>query len=121
MTSALLTAGEVVVQLTELSRQLDLTVTMLKDADLDATVKRHEADLAESHAYVSAEGSVDLRKHLARIACERQESQAVVAEAVVRYLRQRINSISIRIDVGRSYGAVVRAELQSVGYAEQAS
>jgi hypothetical protein len=117
----LLTAGEVVVQLTELSRQLDLTVTMLKDADLDATVKRHEADLAESHAYVSAEGSVDLRKHLARIACERQESQAVVAEAVVRYLRQRINSISIRIDVGRSYGAAVRAELQSVGYAEQAS
>jgi hypothetical protein len=35
---------------------------------------------------------------------------------VVRYLRQRINSIAVRIDVGRSLGAALRAELAALPY-----
>ena len=117
-TDGLLTPQQVVLQLSQLSRDLDHTVRLLKDADLDAVTKRHTADLAESHAYVQAEGSAELRKHLARIASERQEQEAVVAEAVVRYLRQRINAIGVRIDVGRSMGAALRAELSALPYSE---
>jgi uncharacterized protein (UPF0261 family) len=105
-----------VIQLAELSRDLDHTVRLLKDADLDAVTKRHTADLAESHSFVSVEGSMELRKHLARIATDRQEQEAVVAEAVVRYLRQRINAIGTRIEVGRSMGAALRAELSALPY-----
>jgi uncharacterized protein (UPF0261 family) len=116
LADALLTPNSVVIQLAELSRDLDHTVRLLKDADLDAVTKRHTADLAESHAYVQAEGSQELRKHLARIATDRQEQEAVVAEAVVRYLRQRLNAIGVRIDVGRSVGAALRAELAALPY-----
>ena len=70
MADALLTPNAVVTQLAELSRDLDHTVRLLKDADLDAVTKRHTADLAESHAYVQAEGSQELRKHqIGRASC----------------------------------------------------
>ena len=114
-----LTPSAVVLQLAALARELDSTVTALKAADLDATEKRHAADMAESLAFVRAEGSMDLRKHLARIEAGPQEKEALVAEAVVRYLRQRINAISTRIEVGRSAGAALRAELQTMPYDQQ--
>jgi len=34
-----------------------------------------------------------------------------VADAVVRHLRRKIDALKVRIDVGRSYGAAVRAEI----------
>ena len=115
-----LTPSAVVLQLAALARELDSTVTALKAADLDATEKRHAADMAESLAFVRAEGSMDLRKHLARIEAGPQEKEALVAEAVVRYLRQRINAIATRIEVGRSAGAALRAELQTMPYDQNA-
>ena len=36
---------------------------------------------------------------------------ADVADAVVRHLRRKIEALKVRIDVGRSYGAAVRAEI----------
>jgi hypothetical protein len=85
---------------------------------MDATVKRQQADLAESRAFVGAEGSVDMRRHLARIAVEKQESEALVAESVVRYLRHKINAVGTRIEIGRSLGAALRAELQALSPSE---
>ena len=114
-----LSARTVVLQLAALARELDATVTSLRAADLDATEKRHAADLAESMAFVKAEGSMDLRKHLARIEAAPLEKEALVAEAVVRFLRQRINAIATRIEVGRSAGAALRAELQTIPYDQQ--
>jgi hypothetical protein len=102
--------------LAELSRDLDAAVRSLRDADMEAVQARHAADLAESRAFVAAEGSMDLRKHLARLACAKEEEDALVKEAVVRYLRNRINAISTRIDVGRSAGAALRAELAAMPY-----
>jgi hypothetical protein len=114
----LLTANEVVVQLSHLGAELDGVVSALKEADVDAARKRLAADLAESNAFVNANGAMDLRRHLARIAAAPQEEQAIVAEAAVRYLRQRIASIGLRIEVGRSYGAAVRAEVRALGGAD---
>lgn len=110
-----LTANDIVLQLSELGRELDAAVTTLKGAELDAVKKRHAADLAESRAFVNASGPVDQRRHLARIAAAGEQEQAVVAEAVLRYLRARIRAIDTRIEIGRSYGATVRAELKTLG------
>lgn len=115
ITDGLLTPNEVVRHLSELGRKLDTTVEMLKEADVDAVQKRLAANLAESRAFVNAEGSMDMRKHLARIAAARQENEAVVAEALVRHLRKQIDAIHTRIDIGRSVGTALRAELQNLG------
>jgi hypothetical protein len=116
MTDAMLTPNDVVRTLVKLSKELDQTVKALKDADYDAAVKRHEADVGESRLYLAADGAVEKRKHEARVANAHREEAAIIAEAVVRHLRREIDSIKTRIDVGRSYGAAVRAELSTLGY-----
>lgn len=111
-----LTPLQVVKHLGELTGQLDRLVQFLKDADLDAAKKRHAADLAEAHAFLGAEGSVEARRRRAEIDCERVEAEALVAEALVRNLKAQIRAIELRIDVGRSYGTTIRAEFAALGY-----
>lgn len=115
----LLTPNDVVRQLTALGRELDGAVSMLKDAEVEAVEARHAADMIESRAFLSAEGPMDIRKHRARVEADAAEEAALGAEATVRWLRQRIRAISLRIDIGRSYGAAVRAELAVLPYAQE--
>lgn len=109
--SAPLTPNEVALQLSRLARDLDETVRALEHADRDATEKRAASDLAFSRAFMAATGSVDYRKHHATVETHNQRLAADVADAVVRHLRRRIDAVKTRIDVGRSYGAAIRAEL----------
>ena len=109
-----LTGASIARHLSELGRQLDVTVEMLRDADLDAAQKRSAADTAESKAFVDAEGPMDIRRHLARLEASSKEYDAVVAEALVRHLKARIKALETRIDVGRSMGAALRAELNTL-------
>lgn len=115
MTDSTLTPAQVVHQLATLGRELDAAVAMLKDAEEDAVLKRHAADMAESHAFVNADGAMELRKHLARLAADKQEEAALVAEAVVRHMRAHIRALDTRIEIGRSAGATVRAEFKTLG------
>lgn len=109
------TSADVVRGLTMLTEELRLTVASFRAAEKNAAEKRHAADMAESRAFLSADGAMDLRKHTARVAADRIEGEALVAEALVRVLRAEIRSIETRIDVGRTYGATVRAELKTIG------
>ena len=111
-----LTPMGVVEHLSELTRKLDNAVSDLAEADLDAVQKRHLANLAESMAFVKAEGPQDLRRHLARITATELELDAVVAESAVRHLRTQIRARELEIEVGRSYGATVRAEMAALPY-----
>lgn len=110
-----LTPIQVVKHLTDLTIQLDRTVAALKAAERDAAEKRHSADMVESRAFLNADGPMDMRRHQAKVAADRQEGDALVAEALVRVLRQEIRAIDTRIDVGRTYGATVRAEFKALG------
>jgi len=113
-----LTPNLVVKQLVKLAEDLDQAVSLLKDAERDAVTKRHAADMAESKAFVRAEGPMEIRKHLARIAADQAEDEALVAEATLRWLRARIRAIDTRIEIGRSMGAALRAELKTLPYGE---
>jgi hypothetical protein len=104
------TPNEVVAGLAQLARDLDATVRQLQDADREATIKRHDADLAMSKTFLTAQGSVEHRKHLAAVECEHVERDALLAEAVVRHLRRRIDATKVRVDVGRSMNSALRAE-----------
>jgi hypothetical protein len=114
------TPTDVIRELSNLTRELRDTTSALKSAEHDAAIKRHAADMAESRAFLSAEGAMELRKHQARVAADRPEGEALVAEALVRVLRARIREIETRIDVGRTYGATIRAELKTIGYQDGA-
>lgn len=116
MSDSLITPQQVVTHLTRLSQDLDQIVDMLRTADEDAVNKRHAADVAESLAFVEADGSMELRKHKARLEAANKEKDALVAEALVRHLKAKIRATETRIDVGRSYGAVVRAEMSAMPY-----
>ena len=109
--SAPATATEVALNLARLARDLDQTVSALQSADMESTRKRVEFDLEFSRAFIAEQGSVDQRKHLAIVATHRQRLEADVADAVVRHLRRKVDALKVRIDVGRSYGAAVRAEI----------
>jgi chromatin segregation and condensation protein Rec8/ScpA/Scc1 (kleisin family) len=113
--SAPLSPNQVAAHLAELARDLDTTVSQLKEADRDATEKRAAADLANSRAFLEATGAMDLRKHQAVVSTAQQRLDADVAEALVRHLRRRLDALRVRIDVGRSYGAALRAEIGLAG------
>jgi uncharacterized protein YutE (UPF0331/DUF86 family) len=117
--SAPATANQVVANLSALTEELRRTVSSFRIAERDAAEKRHAADMVESRAFLSADGAMDLRKHIARVAADRAENDALVAEALVRVLRAEIRSIETRIEVGRTYGATVRAELKTIGYGSE--
>lgn len=107
--------AEIVRNLSDLTKELDRLVKELKAHEHIAAVERHAADLAESKAFLMAEGAMDLRKHQARVASEAEELAALTAEAEVRGLRAQVRAVETRIDVGRSFGAAVRAELKTLG------
>jgi len=109
---------EVIQRLGELTGRLDRTVDALVAAELDMARKRHTADLEEAKAFLRAEGAMEMRKHKARVDAQHFEEEALVAEATVRGLKAQVKALEIRIDVGRTYGATVRAELKTLGWAE---
>ena len=113
------TPTEVALNLAKLARELDQTVRALESADRDATEKRAAFDLAFSRAFIGETGAIDQRKHLAIIETHQQRLAADVADAVVRHLRRQIDATKVRIDVGRSYGAAVRAEIALAGTGDQ--
>lgn len=104
-------ANDVALQLARLARELDETVRALESADRDAVETRAAYDLTFSRAFMRAEGSIDYRKHHAVVETADARLAADVADAVVRHLRRRIDAIKVRIDVGRSMGAAIRAEI----------
>lgn len=113
--SAQLTAQQVAAQLTKLSRQLDTLVQDLVEAERVAVNAREDFTLAHARAFLAAEGPMDVRKHLAIEATHHERLAAELAEAQVRGLRRQIESVKLRIDIGRSLGAAIRAETSLAG------
>lgn len=106
-----LTAGDVALHLLSLSRELTSMTEALNAADVESVEVAEDAKLAEAKAFVLAEGSVDFRKATATINTHDIRLAARVAEANVRALQRTIRTLERRIDVGRTHGATVRAEV----------
>lgn len=110
-----LTANDVAAQLAALSRDLSKLVDDLEEQEKKAVNAREDYTLALSQAFLRAEGPMDLRKHQSIVDTHTQRLAAETAEALVRGLRRSIESVKIRIDVGRSVGVALRSELALVG------
>ncbi len=84
-------------------------------ADLAAAHAKADYDRAYSVAFRQSSGSVEARRHIATEMCHGRRLAADEAACKVRELNQKIRWTRDRIDVGRSYGAVLRAEAQLTG------
>ena len=111
----MLTSAQIAEQLAKLSKQLDELVSTIAAAEALAVDAREDYTLAHSKAFLWAEGPMDIRKHEAIVATHNERLQAEVAEATVRGLRRQIDSVKMRVDVGRSLGAALRAEASLAG------
>jgi hypothetical protein len=58
---------------------------------------------------------MDVRKHQSIADTHAERLAAETAEALVRGLRRQIDSTRIRVDIGRSLGAALRAEIGLAG------
>lgn len=110
-----LTSNDVVRELAGLARELNRATQDLNEADVLAVNARETAKLAEAKAFLSAQGPVDHRKAQAIVATTEQRLAADVADALVRGMQRTVRTLQTRIDVGRTYGATIRAEIQLSG------
>lgn len=109
------TPNDVVLGLMKLSRRLDEVLVELNEADEDATIKRGQHTVANSEAFMNAEGAMDIRKHKAIIETHELRFAAELAEMKVRGLSRALKTLTTRIDVGRSTGAAVRSDISISG------
>lgn len=110
-----LTASDIAEQLTKLSLHLGQLVDELDTAERDAVNAREDYTLALSKAFLSADGPMDIRKHESIRQTHEQRLSAELAETRVRGLRRQTDTVKVRIDVGRSVGVALRAEMGLAG------
>lgn len=110
-----LTPNAVAQQLANLARQLDDLVDAIDDAEKRAVNLREDYTMAYAKAFLTSEGSMDIRRHLATELTHDTRIAAELAEQTVKGIRRQIETVRIRIDVGRSLGAALRAEAGLAG------
>jgi hypothetical protein len=106
-----LTPNSVVSGLLELSRELAELVKDLDQLEIDAVNSREDLTLASAKSFLSAEGPVETRKAIAITETHNERLVAETAEALVRGRKRQLDTLRVRIDVGRSAAAALRAEI----------
>lgn len=97
--------------LLNLARELAELASGLDDLEQRAVMAREDLTLAQAKAFLSAEGTVDVRKNTAIVATHAERLSAETAEALVRGRKRQLDTLKVRIDVGRSAAAALRAEI----------
>lgn len=108
-------SNQVAQQLLDLARQLDAAVKELSRVDEQSVAARRDFEVAFAHAFITAEGSMDMKKQRAVLATADKKYAAELADQRVRSQREAIRAIGTRIEVGRSYGAAIRSEVGLAG------
>jgi hypothetical protein len=111
-----LTANQVALHLAQLARDLDALVSTMDTAEVDAVNLREDFTMAYAKSFLTADGSMDIRRHKATEDTHEPRLKAELAEQHVKAIRRQIDSVKIRIDVGRSMGAAIRSETALAGY-----
>jgi hypothetical protein len=100
--------GQIVYEIAQL-------VTELGEADLEAVRAKVAHERAYAIAFRQSSGSIEARRHIATEMCHGRRLAAEEAAARVRDINNKIKFARDRIDVGRSYGAALRAEASATG------
>lgn len=104
--------------LSTLTHEIGEKLDELRDADLEATRAKADYDRAVAVAFKQCSGSVEARRHMTTEMCHGRRLAAEEAACRVRDLKARIRLLETRIDVGRSWGAALRAEMAALPWQE---
>lgn len=113
------TPTSVAANLAHLARELAALTDGLGDLERNGVEKREAFVMAHAKAYLTS-GALDekgkpppaaVREAKANIATHDERLAAETADALIRQRKAQISALRVRIDVGRSVGAVVRAEM----------
>lgn len=115
MTAPLTNAAEVSARLYELSQVQTAVSQELARADQAAVTSRLTYDEAYSRAFITGEGSMDLRRQMALLKAHDKRVAAETADLMVRNLRRRLASLQMEFESCRSIGAAIRAEATAFG------
>lgn len=105
--------SEIVTRLGELSRLLDKATADIAQLDEDAVRAKAAFEVAFAHAFLQADGAMDQRKQIAVLAAADARLVMELAEAKHRACRERIRTLGVQIDVGRTMSAALRQQFQA--------
>lgn len=104
------TTHSVISRLSELSRLLDAATDEIARLDEEAVRAKAAYEVAYARAFLSAEGSIDVRKQTAVLEVRDVRLAKEIAEQQVRACQERIRTLRSQLEVGRSLNAAVRTE-----------
>lgn len=102
--------NQVVLNLMALSRSLQELSDELDDLEKNAVEAKEEYTVAYAKAFLKNSGAVEIRKQQSLLDTGQERLKAELSETLVRAHKRKIETLRIRIDVGRSAAALVRAE-----------
>ena len=106
------TLSGVAARLAQLSRELDSLTRAMGELDREAVEARETFTMAFARAFLTAEGSMDIRRYVATEATHVERLAAEAAECSVRDKRAQIRALETSVDVGRSVGSLVKSEIE---------
>lgn len=101
---------DIVKRLSELSRLLDAATEEIALADEEAVKAKQAFEVAYARSFISSEGSVDMRKHLATVATQVQRLEYELAFQKHRAVKERINTIRSQLSIGQTLSAAIRSQ-----------
>lgn len=101
---------QIVQTLTGIGRELDAKADEVEA--LDAAWVQAKADYRRSYAkaFLTAEGSMDIRRYKAELDTDAEYLLVETSEQVLRAGKEALRVLRDRLEIGRSLGALVRAE-----------
>jgi hypothetical protein len=109
------TPNDIAAWLGKLIRQLDAKIGEYTQLSDEAAAARRDAEVAFARAFLGAEGAMDVRRQIAMRDAADKRFGADIAERKVSACKEAIRALHLKVDVGRTASANVRAELTALG------
>jgi hypothetical protein len=106
---------DIVLRLSELSKLLDAATVEVAELDEAAVTRKQAFEVAQARAFLAAEGPMDARKAQATLAAADFSLAYELAAAKHRACRERIRTLGVQIEVGRTLSAATRSQFAAEG------
>ena len=83
--------------------------------DCKAVKAKGSYEVAYARSFLQSNGSMDVRRQEAILACADLRLAMEIAEAEVRALKERINTLRSQISIGQSLSAAIRQQFSAEG------
>jgi predicted HAD superfamily Cof-like phosphohydrolase len=100
-------------RLAELSRMLDAATQEIAVLDEEAVRAKAAYEVAYAREFLEAVGSMDLRRQIATFETQDENLMAELAQAKVRACKERIRTLGVQIEVGRSLASAHKTQFSA--------